>query len=259
MASTSVRTEARYSPAFFSDLADDSYDAARKILGLAFSVIRPGAVVDIGCGTGAWLKAAHELGASRVVGVDGPWIGRSDLLSETIELVTCDMSRETPRLPPGTYDLAISLECGEHLPEDRADTLVDALCAASPHVIFGAATPGQGGTDHVNEQWQGYWVAKFRERGFLPIDLIRPNFLHDAAIATWYRNNPLFYVRQPEYARILARLAERPNVSVLTTDFVIPAVFGDPGLRHSIAIARKIPRKLCQAVLWRLKIRRWSI
>lgn len=259
MDATTEPAASRYSPQFFSDLAQDSYAAGRKILALVFSAIEPRSVIDFGCGTGAWLKAAHELGAARVVGVDGPWVRRSDLLDDAIELVTCDMAREVPTLPPGPFDLAMSLECGEHLPEGRADILVDALCAAAPCVIFGAAVPGQGGTDHVNERWQSYWADKFRDRGFLPVDLIRANFVHDESIATWYRNNPLLYVRRAEYPALLARLADQPGLRLTTLDLVIPAVFGNPGLRHSISIARQIPGKLRRALLWRLKIKRWSV
>jgi hypothetical protein len=32
--------------------------------------------------------------------------------------------------------------------------------------VFTAAHPGQGGTDHVNEQPATYWIAKFAKRGF---------------------------------------------------------------------------------------------
>jgi hypothetical protein len=40
------------------------------------------------------------------------------------------------------------------------------LSQLSNRIVFTAAPPGQGGTDHVNEQPPSYWIAKFSVRGF---------------------------------------------------------------------------------------------
>jgi len=34
------------------------------------------------------------------------------------------------------------------------------------NVLFSAAIPNQGGTGHINEQWQEYWAEKFYANGF---------------------------------------------------------------------------------------------
>ncbi|MEL7345935.1 MAG: hypothetical protein AAFN59_13950, partial [Pseudomonadota bacterium] len=65
-----------------------------------------------------------------------------------------------------TFDIALSTEVAEHLPATIADPYVDFLIAISDTVIMTAATPGQGGTDHVNEQPNAYWIEKFDARGF---------------------------------------------------------------------------------------------
>jgi hypothetical protein len=36
----------------------------------------------------------------------------------------------------------------------------------SDRIVFTAATPGQSGEDHVNEQPHAYWIAKLQARGF---------------------------------------------------------------------------------------------
>ena len=64
------------------------------------------------------------------------------------------------------YDLAVSFEVAEHLPPWLADKFVDLLCALAPIVVMSAATPGQGGVDHVNEQPHSYWAEKFRSRSY---------------------------------------------------------------------------------------------
>jgi hypothetical protein len=49
------------------------------------------------------------------------------------------------------FDLAISLEVAEHLPEGSAGALVSTLIEAAPVVVFSAAIKGQSGTNHINE------------------------------------------------------------------------------------------------------------
>ena len=82
-----------------------------------------------------------------------------------LEVVQYDL--ENDRGPVGQADLAISTEVAEHLPERCADRFVDLLVATGPVVVMTAATPGQGGTDHVNEQPNAYWIDKFEARGHL--------------------------------------------------------------------------------------------
>jgi hypothetical protein len=73
---------------------------------------------------------------------------------------------ERDPLPPFKADVAISTEVAEHLPEQCADRFVDALLAmAKRAIILTAAVPSGGGTDHVNEQPNEYWIAKLEKRG----------------------------------------------------------------------------------------------
>jgi len=43
----------------------------------------PKKILDIGCGTGTWLRAAKELGAEEVLGIDGVDIPRDQLLIDS--------------------------------------------------------------------------------------------------------------------------------------------------------------------------------
>lgn len=71
------------------------------------------------------------------------------------------------------FDLVISLEVAEHLPKECAATFVDSLTRLGPVILFSAAIPFQGGTDHINEQWLDYWAKYFQEKGYVAIDCIR--------------------------------------------------------------------------------------
>jgi hypothetical protein len=64
------------------------------------------------------------------------------------------------------YDLAISVEVAEHLPPNAADIFIESIVKASDIVLFSAAIPFQGGTNHINEQWPEYWNKLFNKNGY---------------------------------------------------------------------------------------------
>ena len=67
------------------------------------------------------------------------------------------------------------------------------LVALAPHVLFSAAVPGQGGNNHINEQWQSYWADRFAAHGYGPRDIVRPAVRDDRSVAYWYRQNAVLY------------------------------------------------------------------
>src|SRR5690606_34222821 len=96
------------------------------------------------------------------------------------------------------YDMAISLEVAEHLPESAADTFVESLTSHASIILFSAAIPQQGGQYHVNEQWPNYWNEKFKKRGFQAFDILRSEFWNNEHVPWWYRQNMVFFVKQGE-------------------------------------------------------------
>src|SRR5205085_11436013 len=127
----------RYSEDFYKWMADKSQRSAAEVLPYVFDLCKPRSVCDIGCGTGAWLAVAKGLGISDVLGFDGPHISPESLLIAPSEFVGHDL--EQPLVTPRRFDLAISLEVGEHLDSTYANTLVASLVAAAPVVLFSAA------------------------------------------------------------------------------------------------------------------------
>jgi len=117
-----------------------------------------------------------------------------------------------------TFDLAVSLEVGEHLPESAAKTFVESLTRLAPVVLFSAAIPGQGGTSHVNEQWPEYWSRLFANHGFDPADVVRPRIWGDERVEFWYAQNVILYAARsrradfPELQR--ATMTETPLAAV---------------------------------------------
>ena len=122
-------------------------------------------VIDFGCGNGYYLYGAFARGAL----VKGYEYSYEQCKSYINELIRDRVSFADLSLPIATdkkYDMAMSFEVAEHLPENKADTFICNLVSASDFIIFSAASVGQGGTDHINEQPQSYWISKFNQKGY---------------------------------------------------------------------------------------------
>jgi SAM-dependent methyltransferase len=141
---------------------------ARSAPVLAASIIKAfnaRRVIDVGCGTGALLGALRDRGCS-CFGLEYSDAGLERCRSRGLEVRKFDLEQESLEKQIGTFDLAISMEVAEHLPPACADRLVDLLTSLSSTIVFTAATPGQGGVDHVNERPHEYWIEKYRSRGY---------------------------------------------------------------------------------------------
>ena len=168
--------------------------SARAILELLFERYRPASVLDVGCGLGTWLSVAKELGAREIVGVEGAWLDRrlARIPAEAIR----ELDLEKPFDLGRRFDLAISLEVGEHLPQQAAESFVASIARHADVVLFSAAIPFQGGTNHVNEQFPDYWRALFEGQGYAALDIIRPDVWDNADILVWLRQNIVVFARE---------------------------------------------------------------
>jgi len=214
-----------YDDQFYRDQADRSYGSAVVYVNHLMNYIRPTSVVDVGCGRGTWLKAFHEQGVEKCVGLDGSWNSQQKMISQAVQffpinLVSPSFMGDSP------YDLAVSLEVAEHLPESSADKFIDFLVQLSSVVLFSAAYVNQGGDDHINEQPHTYWAAKFIERDYFPFDLFRPRFWGDSAVDFCYRQNSFLYVKKSSYIfTFLVRKGVNPIEHIAFMDCVHPSLY----------------------------------
>jgi SAM-dependent methyltransferase len=173
-------------------------------------------VVQVGCGSGAWMAAAEAEGIGEVAGIDGPWVDTTDFAADRSALVTCDI-RE-PFDIGRTFDLVLCIEVAEHLPARRADSFVADLCRLGPVVVFSAAVPGQGGYGHVNEQWPAYWFTPFESAGYALLDPLRDRMWDDPVGPAYLAQNLLVAVRRSaldRYPGLAAIDTGRPPRSVV--------------------------------------------
>jgi len=184
-------TQIPYDESFYQGQQDGSVSSAQIVVPIVLSLFPCHSVVDFGCGVGGWLKEFERNGVADYLGVDGDYVARHLLKIPADRFRPIDL-RNVSDLGRG-FDLACSLEVAEHLPEDRAKSFVAALVKAAPVVLFSAAIPLQGGTEHVNEQWQSYWAKLFAEHGYIALDCIRPAIFGDRRVEWWYRQNILVF------------------------------------------------------------------
>lgn len=205
-------TDSLYNPAFFAGHQAGSIASARVAVPLLLALVPAKRVVDVGCGTGAWLSVFAELGVADIRGVDGPWVQRERLLIPGDRFTSADVGAVLPAGVGTGFDLACCLEVGEHLPARAAATLVESLTRLAPVVAFSAAIPGQGGTGHINEQWPEYWAALFAARGFRAIDCLRSRLWNEPAVQWWYAQNLVVFASEEGLARNHALAAERKRL-----------------------------------------------
>jgi SAM-dependent methyltransferase len=202
MPSQSANTEL-YSESYYLRLRDGARRSAQVVVPLVLRLVEPNSVVDVGCALGTWLRVFQENGISDIHGVDRPHVDHAKLEIPRDCFMAHDL-RDTLDVVR-TFDLVLSLEVAEHLPEACADQLVEDLTALGPVVLFSAAIPDQGGAGHVNEQLPDYWAKKFEARGFVPVDALRMSIWQNAEVDWWYAQNMLLYVHQN-------RLSQYPNL-----------------------------------------------
>ena len=181
-----------YNAKFFEAISEGSLRSARAVVPVILELTKAKSVIDFGCGTGAWLRAFSENGIEDFLGIDGSYVDRSHLQIDASRFKEHNLAN--PIVLERRYDLAICLEVAEHLPTRTSRNLVRSLASAAPAVLFSAAIPGQGGTNHINEQWPEFWGRLFAEQGFRKLDLIRSQIISNSEIEWWYRQNLFMYV-----------------------------------------------------------------
>lgn len=121
-------------------------------------------VADVGAGSGIYAAQAARRGLS-VQACERQRLGRILGWLQGVHVRRFDLTGSPPSDLDAPVDLAYCLEVAEHVPPALGDALVGYLSQLSDTIVFSAATPGQGGIGHVNEQPREYWIERFSHVG----------------------------------------------------------------------------------------------
>lgn len=209
-----IKKPVKYNQKFFETIRNGSSHSARAVVPRLINMFSPESVIDVGCGAGSWLAEFSAFGIEDCLGIDGNASPVLDLAEHKFK--QCDLSK--PISLNRKFDLAICLEVAEHLPVSRADTLVGDLVQLAPIVLFSAAIPGQGGTQHINERWPDYWFEKFGMHGYAVNDEFRLELWEDQRIEWWYRQNMMLYVESEFASRRRIRVKSNPPLRLIHPD-----------------------------------------
>lgn len=201
-----------YNKNFYEDQMDGSKMSASKIFPILFKEYFPSSVIDIGCGTGAWLKIALENGVKEIKGVDGDYVDYNSLQIPKDFFIPKDISQIEFKDIGTRYDLAVSLEVAEHLDIKDSENFIKLLTELSDVVLFSAAVPYQGGTNHLNENWLEFWASLFKSFDFYPIDIIREKIWDDPDVCYWYKQNIMVFAKKEKAKEIFSSFNKEKSV-----------------------------------------------
>lgn len=194
----------KYSRKFYSSVDDRAGATAEEVFKVINMYLRTESILDVGCGSGAWLEAGFKLGVKRATGVD-LWSSievvennpnlKPNIADNTLKLIVRDFVEDSTTEFIKS-DLAMCLEVVEHLPEHVGRNLVQRLTESANFIVFSGAQPGQGGTYHINEQPLTYWVEEFKKYGFNVYDPFRLTLQNQSNLPRFYALNTLLFVNQ---------------------------------------------------------------
>lgn len=249
MQKETLQPEDTYGAEFYQAQVEGSLRSAQVVVPQILSLLpSTESVIDIGCGTGAWLSVFLTHGVETVYGIDGGSVPPEHFLIDPNDFLSHLLT--TPVELSKKYDLVTSLEVAEHLEEENAEGFIQFLCDASDVAVFGAAIPGQGGHNHVNERWPSYWQALFQKKGYKLFDIIRPLIWTDSRVEWWYRQNTFVYVNESRKDLISHfEEVEKGNLNII--DVVHPDCY--------LGYRKSLDRYINPAAYQYDELREWSI
>jgi cyclopropane fatty-acyl-phospholipid synthase-like methyltransferase len=144
-------------------------------------------LVDFGCGMGNYVKLFKENNIN-AVGFDGN--------PNTPELTNnlCNvLDLSLPFNFDNKFDWVMSLEVGEHIPNQFEDNFINNLHNNNNFgILLSWAVKGQGGDGHFNEQNHDYVKEKICNLGYIN-DIESENILRNKSTLHWFKNTIMVF------------------------------------------------------------------
>jgi SAM-dependent methyltransferase len=182
-----------YNPMVMRHFHDDALFNAPRVIPAVLEVFPEAQkFLDVGSGSGAFSAELLRRGKSPVALERSPH-GRALAIKQGVDCRPFDLMDVPAAKADGPFDVVYCFEVAEHMPAALGDRLVEFIARYRTTVLFSAAHPGQGGTGHINEQLDTYWIQRFEQRGFRldreSTDKLRDRFAEREA-SQWFRDNP---------------------------------------------------------------------
>lgn len=124
--------------------------------------IGPSSVLDAGCAMGFLVEILRDQG-TEAWGMDISQYAIGKVAARVKPY--CWVGSVADPLP-GKYDLIVSIEVLEHLPEPEAEKAVANLCQFTDDILFSSSPDDTQEETHFNVRPPGYWAECFAKQGF---------------------------------------------------------------------------------------------
>lgn len=155
-------------------------------------------ILDLGCGDGSYVE--YFIGLSEYLyplGLDGN-PNTTEIANQRFEFPHCftaDLSAPLGMGKQVKFDLALSLEVGEHIPAEWEGVFIDNVCRYTRDwVILSWAIPNQTGDGHVNCKTNKEIIDHMVKRGFGYWKKASEE-LRDAAELPWFKDTVMVFKR----------------------------------------------------------------
>jgi SAM-dependent methyltransferase len=156
----------------------------------------PTSVLDIGCGSGAYLKYFASQGAQRIMGIDG--IDGSPGYLQPDEYTRSDHANQLDLAE--TFDLVICISTIPNGLFDSEEALVnDIVRHASKRIVFSSALLGQFMNTRGNPRPISYWLDLFESAGWYPC-LFDTLALRALSTFPWFRSGLVTFTQDRQDA-----------------------------------------------------------
>ena len=179
-------------PCNYEGIDDEEREQARR-LAIYFKSYGIMEVLDVGCGPGTYVDEFLKVDI-HAMGIDIDPRCKQNAHCEVV-----DVTKERADSFYKDIQMILSLEVGEHIPEEYSWKYVDYISQCNPGmVVFSAAKPGQGGDGHINCQEKSYWAHRFEKRGYaydpVATDDIR-KYMASGYHLGWFTQNVMIFYR----------------------------------------------------------------
>lgn len=145
-------------------------------------------VVDIGCGNGEYVRKFIEAGID-CIGFDG------SPLTPNISGGLCQVRDFSQPTDIGVYDLAYSLEVGEHIPAGYEQIFIDNVVKASnKYIVLSWAVEGQPGLGHINCRNNDYVIGEMQKLN-CTYNKEDSEYLRSHSTFPWFANTVMVFIK----------------------------------------------------------------